>query len=103
MGKDWAFVAGDHIAEADLTSVKKLAGLNSKDPSQRRKIKLALGLTDSMIDSYEEKFGNQYELEEDEEVESDIEPNLDNEEMPLDLESMEEEDRIATAFSDVST
>ena len=58
MGNDWEFVAGDHLGEADLTTVKSLAGLNPKDGSQRKKVISALGLTDSLVREYEREFGN---------------------------------------------
>lgn len=89
MGNDWEFVAGDHLREADLTTVKSLAGLNPKG-SQRKKVMSALGLTDSLVREYEREFGNEYE---------ETLVDLDTEEA---TEEAEDEGAAASAFSDLN-
>ena len=57
MGKDWAFVCGEYVEEADLQTVKLLAGLHPSDRVQREKIRKALGLSLSAIVKYENELG----------------------------------------------
>src|SRR5213595_1462836 len=99
MGKDWEFVAGGHIGEADLMTVKKLAGLNPNDASQRKKLLSALGLTESMLCSFETEFGNEYEAKETEDLEEDI--DLETETTAMEAESMDGEGGRASAFKEV--